>query len=155
MAQIETILKRLEDYVSGTKIIDNVLLGVNRGEFEIKKRIFNDTDGAKDVKGVKAGIYSNPYKKVRAKKGQQVRVKDFTDETDLLKSIKTVRKDNIVKIVIFDDFNSNKAKHLTIQTKKKAGTGAIFSTSRLEVDKIKKTISKLVINDINKILGND
>ena len=150
--KMEAILRELTEYFNEERYTDLVLVALNEARGTMQNRIFNSSEGAKDIEGrpmenndKSGGAYSLTWGKTRTSKGRQIKHKDFSFTGSLIHSIKVEREGDKYKITMSD---SAKANLIEKQNKKE-----IFSLSDEEVELFNDTFKTLLLEDLQKILA--
>lgn len=165
MDKLEKYIGALIDYAENELPID-LRFAVKQGASAMKRRIFNQNTGTKDVKGKGLGNYSNKYAKQRANAGYQANKKDLEVSGDLRRSIEDEGTPNGAKIFINESSSVNplakgKAKK-PIKNQLKAGyiekyhttsnaNDKIFALNADESELVEQTADELVLEKLTEI----
>jgi hypothetical protein len=146
--RLRSLLNDLKDWAGSEMPVDIVVQSVEQTRFQLSKRVFNSSQGTKDVKGQALGTYSNSYAKVRMAAGRQTKVVDLVFEGDLQNSIETVRNGQRIVLAVKSQKEREKIKNLELQYKKN-----IFDLSKDEKDDMVKRIKTNLEEDFKSILN--
>lgn len=147
--KIIDILAKLRAWAESDRPIDILFIAVNEVSSDFQIRIFNSEIGYRDTKGnAPKPTYSDPYKKVRERKGRQTKVVDLEFTGALRRSIKTVREQTGVKFILSSEQESKISTYL----EKYRGT-KIFDLSESEQKRITEIAVELMIKDIKEIFN--
>lgn len=150
--KMQAILKDITDYINNEGYSDIVLIALNEAKGTMQNRIFDSSDGSKDVTGkpmannAKTGqAYSVSWGQVRKSYGRQTKVKDFSFTGSLVKSIQIVQEGGKYKITMSDSAKAN-------LIEKNEGKD-IFSLSDEEQEVFKDVFRELFMQDLKKIVA--
>ena len=149
--KILQVLTKIKEWANSDRPIDILFIAVNEVSADFQIRVFNDQIGYRDIYGnAPKPTYSDPYKKVRANYNppKQTNVVDFQLSESLRRSIKTVREQTGVKLVLS---TAQEAK-ISAFIEQYRGT-KIFELSEEENKRVSEIAIELMLKDIKAIFN--